>query len=806
VRIVTSLEKFCASPSSVGLLELLADVRSKAIEIDDAAVAALERASLFPVEFRHKSVFEFDEQLWLALDGLLPEIDWLDVWFRWEGEGEDDSSEKESNTSPFSEEQLLQFQAFGQAAAESAISEQESVKEAEEKTGNRFYFFASVNRWFQQEQGFERFIAKSIELEELLSPLSEIDSADRSTPKGRLRACSWRWVSQAVAAVYLSGLDALKSKGNPQEVVIAAHLLCLGHGSLFHTTARVAGFGPSVNLVQKISEFPSGLSFGGGGPMFYKPLAASLAGSDDLESIEGVGEVLWMSGATFCARAGAWDIFVPLWVSGRHSLDDDSLDRYSKLIFSLVRAVKFSTFSDGKLDQYLSLIEREGSDSIDMTAVADALEKIGAGGVPSPRVSCYLLGEVWEGDLECIARRLVELTNRRFEETGFPMTIPLLAAGMSAADEWMNLFTKRSVFYESLSTLAANLLSPEHTQLNFDTETAARCYLNATARIARAGYREHAAVFLGYALFRSAFLIKSEFDKGWPIVELESCITTHLPERWVRQYVVPILRLIADGVDWPPAFRIWLESRIGESEGSVGKLLEFRRPVTDGDASAEIVVPPWFEGGTDALRDSLVRLRRAFAEADVSGDSWHHVSHRHGAKDAIGELLRQLEAQLKHYFQDVYEVLQERGDLRAALWECIGTRGFDPCRGPLTWGWIEFLLGNVADVQDSRSMDRAFRALRQAANDALPGLGEVFAAIRGKTELVAALGRARKADNHFTSHNEPIRRQRDASASRGVVQGRRIPLGDARWLYHYVTVDFGDLFAILKPILREELE
>ena len=91
------------------------------------------------------------------------------------------------------------------------------------------------------------------------------------------------------------------------------------------------------------------------------------------------------------------------------------------------------------------------------------------------------------------------------------------------------------------------------------------------------------------------------------------------------------------------------------------------------------------------------------------------------------------------------------------------------------------------------------------ANDAVSGLGDALLSVNGRRELVQSLEKARVFDNEYTSHNQPIKRDHQAlSMSRGVVHKKRLARADVQWLFDYITVDFGLLFDILKPMISHE--
>jgi hypothetical protein len=832
-RLITPLEKYLNAPSTGGFIELLEGIRDGAIVLPDDIYDTLERASSAPHEVTTNSIFEFDRKLWQVLAEVDLEIYWGLISDRRSKKGDFAEPSDQLSVKGDGEAAVItpkisnELARLAGEAVSAQISHENSLKEARASTGNQLTFFADVNALFSDDKNFAKYRVKSLELENYLIGLCvTADALYRKTPCIRSDR-DWRWIAQGVTAAYAAHLAALVPVEDDPDVKteqVIAHGIALAQGSVFCLSAHVSGFSPNAIAFKKILEFEHGLPMSHAlfAPYKYVPDYIERGrGSDIAWTVVKLALMVTMPSAYTSSEF--WKFFIQSWTRNAYELNDSELREYADEIYFLNGIIALSSGDGDKfvqeyfLKRFYESLEKE-IDGFDASRFLCRTKRLGLGDVPSIDLACFILREIRGSDrggvdegCTFVARRLVAKANARYSETGIPTVIPLLD-DISRSYESKGFILKRSVYYQSLSTLALNLGEQEFSSEHFDEISSSECYTTATRLIAEDGHREHAAVFLSYALLRSFVVIPHECEP-WSTRDLDRLVRSVIGQPFLGIYIVPMLSLILktefkeqNGRNVPTlSFRMWARSIVDEFEQkNRGELTLISGGLTE---LAPVKMPVWFIDGSDRLAESLQRLQLALSIPTPTEDQWRLMFRRHAVQDAVGEVLRQLEAQLKYFFSDVYYALKTNSKLNNAYTEA------SVLRAPLqyqsaepTWGWIERLLEGVAKAPPSRDYSSRLENLRALANQALPGLGEVFVSVSRRHELVDALKKARELDNHFVSHNDAITPLERRQSVRGVVQRRQISRADTAWVFDYATVDFGQLFEAIKPIAIDEAE
>lgn len=823
-RLVSSLEKYLNAPSTSGFIELLTAIRDKQLLISDDIEDQLDQATIALHEATHASIFEFDRALWSILPSIDLDICWGMIYDRRNKKG-DFAETEDRQTEELSvpkKEPPPQFDEKLRQLAGDVVSAQHALEiklqVARQETGNALVFFAEINQLISSTDSFAAFVDRSRELERLLISLCETDSAKPIERAVILNMRSWRWVSQGVASSYLSLLNSqlIDEEDNSERLI--AHGMALAHSVMFFQSAHCSGFAPSVNSLRSILKISNGFASEDGPFQPYSKLIDLFESDSDHEAFYTHSALaLMFSAAPVFSRDDCWKFFVWSWSRLEIELDEHARADYADEVFFLVKLLcifagdKASKSSDAIHSSMISNVLSKAA-AVDTESFRRSLRKLQLGSLPTIDLSCFLLREVRvfdragiDEDLNWVAECLVRKVNDDFTKSGLPPAIPFVHS-ISQTFEGNGFILKRAAFYDSLSTIAINLGEREWDTEHFDRESSSRCYLAATRRIAESGYREYAAVFLAYALMRATMVVPDKVDR-WSVRELDETVRQFIGAPFIERYIAPCLKVIREYQSanirdrvGDIQFHAWGESLLSEFSRHPAPVLQLiQRPQSN---ITEIVPPEWFFGGSDSLLKALHRVHAALNESTPTPNQWALLMSQYHVQESIGELLRQLEAQLVLFFGDAYNAFYSDVELRDCYLSMPQRRTLNSVGRKPTVGWIEIFLGNIASADDGRETLRALDVLRLVANAAVAGLGDVLSRIHGRAELVNSLVQARELDN-TTSHNKAIKPSDRFAHARGVVRKSRLTRAQVYWAYNYVTVDFGQLYEILSPIVPD---
>lgn len=827
LTIVSPLDLYLQSPSTGGFLELLRAIRDRTIAVDDTTRAQLELATRQSSVDTSSCIFDFDAKLWQILTSVKIAINWCAVLTGREKESKNSAAEVDvTNTgAPLSSADKARLQEIGYNIASAEITKRGDEVNIRRETGSRLVFFAEVNHYIFQNETFLPFKVTAQALEDLLIELCQEQVAPEANAVVLLDDRDWRWLAQGVASAYLSILAVMGSRKDEDDINLKSQLLCaqgmaLAQSTLFYQGALVSGYPADPSIFKSILRVSEDFSLKTLKESPYAKLAFHFESQQsNPEDWSKVQAALFLGCALLFTRSECWQFFIWSWYRDYFSLDDKYREENKEEIFFLVKYVCFASgdrksISKKRLQEnYISFMKSEITE-FDSDKVKHALVRYNLGNIPSTELACFLLRDVRDFDLAevdtllgYVGSALIWEIHEQERSDGRLPRIPFVEnIAHCFADG--SFIRKRAIFYESIPTLAINLAEREVSYDHFDTNSSSDCYLAATKALANAGFREYSAVFLAYALLRAHFIISSEVDV-WGIKRLDAVCRKTIGDKFLRQYILPVLRLIqetstnqrAAAVQLDFQFKHWCRSILAEYDTPNAPTLTL--VPRHSELVDEIALPEWFAGGEEVVLQPLRRVRNALNAESPSAAQWTQLMNHHHVQEAIGELLRQLEAQLQMFFQEAYDAFYSDSEFKNVYSATTLGTDIKPSRDNPSWGWIEMFLGNIAIVRDVGDTARNLKALRRLANQAKPGLGEVLSAINGRKEIVSSLKQAREIDNEFTSHNRPIKPPDRAANTRGIVHKRRLSREQVAWVYNYVTVDFGLLFDILRPMVSD---
>jgi hypothetical protein len=821
MQVVSTLKKYVNAPSTRGFVDLLNDICEGRVIIDQAALDALDIASLRPHALTCKSIFDFDEALWKILPRINLDIDWIEVEKRRSSNSQAGSYSERSDppTPTLTTNQLSNLSDIATQAAEAINARRNQSSTARKATSNQLTFFAEVNALFMATDSFEVMRRKATELERLLLSFPLSESHVWSNRTVRLPPRAWRWVAQAVGASYLAGVAHEHIADVSKHRKFIASGLALTQGALFFQAASVSGVRGDPSIFQAIFEQANHLEddrnvFS----QFSSVCKLFREGSDTGFSWVVVFLALMQTAPTSYTRSECWHFFINSYYEELSHWHDHELDEVGNEAFSYVTLICLFATLSADCATLPKLMRRNAGRLPHLEAESDVdsfcseHKKCGLGDVPSVELSCYLLSQIRDYDkfdvessLSSVANLLVNTVNLLHISSGHVPYLELIRFPYEISED--GFFLKRSVFYKSLSTLAINLAETEWDAEHFDEMPADRCFMDATRCIAESGYREYSAVFLAFALLRSRFFLDGGL-KIWSVRELDVLIRQALNPKHVEQYIVPCLTVLRDFAqesfeETPQGlpFSLWRDSVISEFANPLTPILQ----LVPLQRREEVPIPAWFNGGSEDLSKALNAVRIALSNEAPTAEQWRQLSNRHNVHDAVGEILRQFEAQLKYFFHETYDAFYRDDELAQHYAIVSANAKLNWSGSQPSWGWIEIFLGCIAIARDVGNTGQYLKKFCLLANRAVPGLGDALISVNGRRELVQSLEKARLFDNEYTSHNQPIKRNHQAlSNSRGVVHKKRLARADVQWIFDYVTVDFGLLFDILKPIIPRD--
>jgi hypothetical protein len=818
MQLVSTLDKYVNAPSTRGFVDLLNDICEGRVLIDEAALDALDIASSRPHALTCKSIFDFDESLWKTLPRINLDIDWIEVEKRRSRISQAGSnSERSSSPTPtITTNQLSKLSDIATQAAEAFGARLDLSQVAREETSNQLSFFAGVNALFMATDFFAELRRKASELEKLLLFFPVATDHVWLNRTVLLPPRAWRWVAQAVGASYLAGIEHEHKADVSKHRKFIASGLALTQGAFFYQAASVSGARGDPSIFEAIFERANQLEDDRNFFSHFSYVCKLFReGPHTGDSWIVVFIALMQTAPTSYTRSECWHFFITSYYEELRHWHDDELDDVGKEAFSYVTLISlFATVSadratlPGNMRRNAGRLPHLEAES-DVDDFCSEHSKCGLGYVPSVELSCYLLSQIRDYDkfdvessLSSVANLLVNTVNVSHVSSGHVPCLKLIRRPNEVSED--GFFLKRSVFYKSLSTLAINLAETEWDAEHFDEMPADRCFMEAARCINESGYREYSAVFLAYALLRSKFFLKDGL-KIWSVRELDIFIRQALNPKHVERYIVPCLsalRVVAEAntatnhQELP--FILWRDSVIDEFSQPSTPILQ----LVSERRVEEVPIPEWFFGGNEDVSKALNAVRNALCDEALTADHWRQLSNRHNVQNAIGEILRQFEAQLVLFFHETYDVFYSHADLAQHYAIVSPHAKLNRSGSQPSWGWIENFLRNIAIARDVGDASRSLRKFCHLANEAVSGLGDVLLGINGRRELILSLEKAREFDNGYTSHNQPIKRIHQALRnSRGVVHKKRLARADVQWIFDYVTVDFGLLFDILKPII-----
>jgi hypothetical protein len=162
-------------------------------------------------------------------------------------------------------------------------------------------------------------------------------------------------------------------------------------------------------------------------------------------------------------------------------------------------------------------------------------------------------------------------------------------------------------------------------------------------------------------------------------------------------------------------------------------------------------------------------------------------------------MLRQLEAQIKFVFRDVYDVFLSSEEFQKD-YEAVAPR--TRFNSYFNWAWVESFLGGIATARSPSPKDLV--ALVNTAESLLPGLGDLIRFLPGKAGLVRDFAKAREYRNDLHHTDAILPPPRAPSGGRGVVSKQVVGRNNAQWIYHYVMTDFGQLYENCEKFVAED--
>jgi hypothetical protein len=804
VRLLSSLEKFRASPSSSGFLDVLTDIADGKLVVKDDLRVELESITAQAFVFTHEDLFTFDKALWSVLPRLSIPIDWAKL------------NERREATSKAKVE-IEPLNALHPSAASKISSEVERLAsavvdvqiEAEKRqtallaaSSNELIFFAEVNALFADEPEFGLYRQKSIEIEKLLLPLcvKSDDYKERyPTIANQLSQDHWRWMGQSLIAVYAAGLEKGSDAADEREdgTVLAEKLMCQGNLSLLHATAGRCGIDLDQELLQRLLQETPPL-----GDAANRDTTGKLSKMvSNAKWANGIGGYLFFYLSTICAtaytRSEAWRFFAHTWFRER----DSDLSEFEMDCFAIPAVINLSSTTEKIF--YRDVISNRVDDNDKFRRL---LRKNGLGEIATIELCAWLLRTTRDfgfmpiySDGRELAMTLVKKSNTYLKHQGFPQALNIAASSWDLCDEGgdSGFLLRRSAFYRSVSTLALNLSQSEWDTEHFDEATPTECYLDGARSIMRAGYPEHAVVFLAYGLLRATLLIRGHFGEV-SVKQLADCLAKDLDPYYVAKYLPLIVDTIVEVS--PPmsaATRLWFQSFAERYPQRSGTELTLNR--TEQVENKVPILPPWFNGGTEALIDAVTRTHEALSNRLTNHDEWRQTHRRLKVDDALSEMLRQLEAQIKYFFRDVYREFNRSDEFRSAFEAVAGRNIFETS---FTWHWVELFLGGLAKAKWASPRD--LETLIRTAESVLSGLGELIRFLPGKKLEIANFARAREYRNNL-HHNDPISPSPALpTGGRGVVIKQVVGRNTAQWIYDYVMTDFGQLYEYCAKLVAED--
>lgn len=848
LKLVSALEQFNRQPSSETFLQLLKDLSTKRLttnHVDQALRQELEARLELPFVFNSTSVQEFDQRLWQIIREISIPIPWADDN---ETSGDQAGEKPDAITDP----KITSLVEAVKAVAGAEVIEEARTQSAREATGHKLDFFADVSQLLAQDQEtFDRTLTVARELEDLLISYGTASSQFHGSRGIYCDPENWGWIGKAILRAYAAGLKSLTSEFKIDKKA-ATHISISTKALLVFGTAAVAGKDLHISLIDEVLNYKSGLESDVGIIARYRvfalmfPLVSSFI-SDSVRQCEksadhddAIFQSLKSIFFTITSRseannfrtvaeakskllqslfyANTCHLYVDeaflqfihdCWLSDRYEIRDlsDSADT----VFGLVRAYVWSLTHVDKNSDLIELLTKAlqlNADSpLSPKNISFELSRLGAFKTKQLELWCYLLREAVDfGEtrddigVDDLAERLVKTTNDDFSRTGMPMIIPLAQSFSGFGEVYEQGLEKRSIYYQSISTIAVNLGSSERRHEHFSGTNSTRAFLNATKCIADAGYHEHATVFLGYALIRQAFF---SVDRQEIVVSLlDRALREFLDDRYARRHLPALLGVVEHSANLTPAYRIWLHSYKSQSPRPPLTLLKFPKDIEPKET--ELKLPLWFGDGTETLRSHIVDIKAALAEQGKAQEAdWRAISRKYRVREGIAELLRQLEAELKYVLRDTFDAFCRDPQLQDIYGECVGNQKLMPIGNSasfLSWGWIEKFLSGLVVIHDGKVRAASIERLVATANRNVEGLGQVISNMRHQEAAIRLLRRAREADNEL-SHNQPIPRRQAARDHR---VKPTIPLAEATWLYHYCMVDFGELYVLLEPLIVED--
>lgn len=827
VKLVSSKQLFCASPSSEGLIKLLDDICTGKQSITSEDVIELERVSLSRFSFDSKSFFSFDKQIWerLANSGVTIDPYNTQLIFEEQKLTEENLSPNHVDMKPFRtspefneyDHDLLtaktELQAAGYQMATLISRRQDEIQDTRDNTENQLAFFSQINQLFIKDEQFSNFVKKSKELEDYLIKLC-VDPQVKSYRWGkgseptnaRLDQKHLRWLTQSIISCYIVNLKHQLQGSEFSPVPHAGEfLVSICHTFLLGSTSCLNGAPPDPNLIVQLLAIDTP-EFKILWPQYL--LSPLIKAPKDLSGI--------------CDFITACTVIFPFrhfssrnsWQFAFRAMQQGCFEEETgHLFYSLTRALVALALD---LDvPVLGLIENtENSIEMDENRLSKYVGKHnGFGEILDVAFCCEILRETRDFDefdqvdtiITPVAGRLKKLCDQKFEILGYPTLIPFVSdvQQLFATDVFIR---KRSIFYESISTLAINLADCDEYSDNFDIGRNDTAFLTAARCIAQAGLREHAAVFLGYAFFRSHVFFNSE-EFRWSVKELDKFVRDELSRHLIQLYLMPVLKLLialsrGRSVTWMhDDFRMWIGSLENEYGLNAGTTL---RLIPGGLSQQGLDIPVWFGIPSEDLKHHSGNLRRALDGKQHSDSSWQVAKVKYRVKDAVGELQRQLEAEIVDWFCPAYSFFYRNKGFEDTFNRLAPNKLFGTGSKP-SLGWVRLFLSNVVGIIEKKAATAEWQSLLCMAEDVM-GLRILLENMEGKKAFIQDFKKYCEIDNKKTSHHSSSRENRiRRTDGTSVTISDQLTYTEADWIYKYFFVDFRNLYNCVKPIIKSDI-
>ena len=803
IALVPAIQKYLSSPSSGGLLEILEDVASGTLTIDPNLREQLEQVSSTPAVFSNQSIFEFDEKFWQLMARFSIPIDWLSVPLDTEVISETPTTDGDD----IDWEKFEKWKSSFSSLMEVQKERDRDLDQYKSKSGNRLKFFASVNKWFGEKpsEAVQVYIDKSLELEQLLidhaAPTLNPAFPSVSDPDlVSLDPMNWIWISLGVSNAYVAALDQLErtdEKPGNAEIWTAA-LMAWTHTSLLDVTCLMIQrnlLNKPLDILLQSRHFENkSKELNYRDPLFTEVAVLELENKNIVAAfLKILPMVCALTLANYSSlsysRNKAWLVILKTWIDSRFDLDMKDFGTPFSLASCIYNAGEQPPLPKNTLVSQLA-------EGLDIDEIAELALDYDLGSVPDINLSVFLLkNRNYEtGDREeQIAHELVATANRQLRRTGLALKLPLITEAESLNVGWLSegsydggcFIKSRSVYYKSVSTMALNMREDEVRFEHFDAGNPTRCYISAARALINAGYSEHAVIFFAYSIFRASLVVSSDFGQV-SVREIDRFIRKELDQFFSQKYLPLIFSAVLTlAEDLSFEYRLWISSYLSRYTKDIDDVDSgIMRPYVEDTRK----LPEWFHQGTERLVDAFVSVRMALAAKNIDESDWRNTCRKYRVADCLGEILRQFEAQLLLLFEPIYIAHEEDADLRSALrqysrWEVRSSE--------YNWYWVEQFLRALNQPSNRLEGWQPYVALRLLLESNLPGLGNLIIGMRERKAIIDSLQKCREIDNSYTSHNSPI-------TSKGVVQIRAIPLIQVRLVMDFVTVDFGQIFMLMK--------